>query len=322
MNVFHFVNRDTGENVTQDNSTLPSNFELSLRNANSYDILRMLFPNGNLSGFESKVSELDSYEKISDNQILSLEKNFQDQVLFNLKTFNYSNFVLPDLIDAIFEPNSQARALELLLARKNDGIFVQVGGNGIHAVKSLLLGFQTAVLVTPVKSELIRAFRLAAALGVRERIFGYIGLGENLPIENEAVDCVYFGGCLHHTSEIESWRESLRILRSGGISIAVESFEAPLYKFGVSIFGKREKDVNCIILDKKRMEVMLNNFEGIKYEKSGFLYRYALLAAFSKVKNIKTLKGLIRLQLVLDRMIPRKINHFFGSSILIRQEKI
>jgi SAM-dependent methyltransferase len=322
MSKFNFINVETGELVIQDNSSLPSDFEVGLRNANSSDVLRMLFPSEKLLELESKLFELESYEKLSANQFLDVELNYQDRVLFNLATLTHSEFTFLNLIDAIYEPTSQYSALKLLLEKRERGTFVQVGGNGIHAIKSLLTGFDTAILVTPVKSELVRAFELADLLGIRERLFGYIGFGENLPLQAETVDCVYFGGCLHHTNELKSWRESLRILRPGGISLAVESFEAPLYKFGIKIFGKREKEVNCIILNKQRLEDMTNCFNDIKYVKSGFIFRYVFIAAFSRVKSIAFHGGLIQLQLTLDKLTPNWVNRIFGSSIVIFQEKI
>lgn len=321
MTKFYFINIDTNELVVQDNFALPSEFESNLRNTEFGEFLKLRYRNKELFDFESKSHELENYEMLSSQQVISLEDNFQDQLLLDLRHSTKPDLPTLDLIDAVFEPASQEFALKLILEKQEKGVFLQVGGNGIHAIKALFIGFHTAVLITPVKAELLRAFDLAAQLGIRDRLFGFIGFGEKLPLKENSVDCVYFGGSLHHTDEIMSWGESLRVLRPGGFTIAVESFEAPLYRLGVHLLGKREKDVNCIILNKHRIVNLISVFNQIKYKKHGFLHRYILISMFAKFNNTKLAKRLIKLQLLFDRILPELLNRLFGSSIVIFQEK-
>lgn len=186
----------------------------------------------------------------------------------------------PDVwLDAAYDCTAQERVYEHIAPNVADATVVQVGGSGLHALKLLVAGASEALLVTPVVSEAQFGRQMAEELGFGARFHPVVGIGEELPLAAESCDAAVSGGCLHHMVTAEAGREIRRALKIGGRFGAWDPWRAPLYRAGITIFGKREPGVGCRPIDDERVAAFMQNFgPEADYQRHGALVRYPLIA--------------------------------------------
>ncbi len=115
-------------------------------------------------------------------------------------------------------------------------------------------------------------------VGVAERFHVVAGLAEELPFEAESFDAIYSQGCVHHWVTRVAMPECHRVLRPGGRFAAVEPWRAPFYEIGTKLFGKRQRDVHCVVLTPDRVEPYIERFHEPKINHHWSLSRYPLIA--------------------------------------------
>lgn len=178
-------------------------------------------------------------------------------------------------VDALHDTLSQYDAYKYI-APVRDKSFLQLGGMGTHAVKALLAGAKVAYLLTPMLGEARLAKQLAIQMGVADKFFCVIAVGEECPFAVDSFDCVYSGGCLHHMRTDAAFSEIKRLLRTGGRFSAVDPWKTTLHQLGTKILGKRETSVFCKPLDAERLKP-LSVFSKHAVLKHGPLLRYVFL---------------------------------------------
>ena len=187
----------------------------------------------------------------------------------------------PRWIDAPYDGHAQADCYRAL-GSVQDAVTLQIGGAGLHAVKFLLAGARTAVLVTPMITEALRARWLAERAGVADRLVLALGVAEELPLADGGVDAAFTGGCMHHMVFDLALPRIRRALGPGGVFAAAEPWRAPLYAVGTSVLGKRESGTQCRPLTPDDLDVFARVFDEPVVTHHGALTRYPLLA-LSKV---------------------------------------
>lgn len=130
---------------------------------------------------------------------------------------------------------------------------LQVGGDGLQALTLLAAGAGDAVVVSPVLNELLLCRRVAELAGLGDRLVTVMGIGEELPLAADAVDRAFSPFCVHHMHTDLAFPELNRVLRSGGRFASLDIYDAPLYRLGIRLFGKKEAGVNCRPLDRARL---------------------------------------------------------------------
>ncbi len=165
-------------------------------------------------------------------------------------------------LDTVPDCAAQADVYIHLSASIAGGRLVQIGGTGQAALKALAGGASGAVLVTPSRGEADLARQVAGELGFEDRFSAVIGFAESLPVDTQSVAAVISEGCLHHTRTAEALRESSRVLVPGGRFGSWDPWKARLYTLGISIFGKRDPEVNCRPLDSERLSELSTIFPG------------------------------------------------------------
>ena len=154
---------------------------------------------------------------------------------------------------------------------------VQVGGSGTIALLLLLAGAAEAILLTPMTGEARVALANAKLLDLPLRCV--VGIGEELPFEDEYADVCYVGGCIHHMRTEIASKEIARILRQGGKLAAIEPWKAPGYSLGTKIFGKREANPFCSPMTAERLRPFREAFSSVKAVHHGALTRYPTIVA-------------------------------------------
>lgn len=178
-------------------------------------------------------------------------------------------------IDAKYELAAQLDAYRFL--RPAGGTVMQLGGDGLHALKFLLAGAPRAWLVSPMIGELRFARALAAHCGVADRFHCVAAVAEELPFGEAAFERVYAQGSVHHWVTGLAIPECHRVLKPGGRFAAVEPWRAPLYGLGTGLLGKRQRDVRCVVLTPDRVQPLLEEFDQVDVEHHWPLSRYALI---------------------------------------------
>lgn len=156
-------------------------------------------------------------------------------------------------LDSVPDCVSQADVYIYLSSSIVGGRVLQIGGTGQAALKALVGGASAAKLITPSSGEAELAERVARDLGVADRFSTAIGFAESLPVSTESVDAIISEACMHHTNLAAALRECSRVLVEGGRFAAWEPWKARLYTIGISVFGKRDPDVNCRPIDSTRI---------------------------------------------------------------------
>lgn len=208
----------------------------------------------------------------------------------------------PDLwLDTPYDSVSQAEVFGHVAPVLEDGVFLQVGGTGLAALKALLGGARRSILVTPVAGELDLTTFAATELGIDDRFQGFVGPGEALPIEPGSVDVVVSEGCLHHMDVSLALAEFRRVLRPGGRFGCFDPWRARLYDIGVRVVGKRDPDVDCRPLTQQRMSDLATSFPDSEIRLHGAMTRYPLVA-LGKVGLRVSRKNVHRIVLFDDRI--------------------
>jgi hypothetical protein len=179
-------------------------------------------------------------------------------------------------LDCVHEYEAERDAYEFLAPMSGERA-LQIGGMGLHSLKFALAGASLAVLLTPMMGEAAYFLTAAEHLGVADRVMAIIGVAECLPFASKSFGRVYSGGCLHHTRLGPTGEEIARVLSSGGRFSAVEPNRAPLYELGIRVLGKRERNVNCVPLDRARVSEMRAAFPDVRVRGYAPFARYAFL---------------------------------------------
>jgi SAM-dependent methyltransferase/uncharacterized protein YbaR (Trm112 family) len=180
-------------------------------------------------------------------------------------------------IDCVPDCKAQYEAYQYLGDIKGKRL-LQLGGKGIHAVKWLLGGAAEAWVVTPMLGEVYCSIALANEAGVLDRLRCVVGVAEEIPLANDMFDGIYSGGCVHHMTTELAIPEIRRVLKPGGRFSSVDPWRAPLYKIGIMVFGRREKNVYCRPLSAVRIEPLFKTFSRANKAQYGTLARYPAIA--------------------------------------------
>lgn len=154
---------------------------------------------------------------------------------------------------------------------------LQIGGRGSHAVKMLLAGAQSAILVTPMLAEAQYATGLAAEWGVRDDFLAVVGIGEELPLADGSIDLAYSGGCYHHMRFNRLGAQLHRVLAAEGRFAGTDPSATLLHSVGTKLLGKREVSVNCRPVTPQRLVKLRRYFPDAWASHHGLLLRYFFL---------------------------------------------
>ena len=230
-------------------------------------------------------------------------------------------------LDAIHDTGAQADAYRYLAPIRGK-TFLQLGGDGRHAVKMAMAGAANSILVTPMIGEAVFAWALAGIAGVQDRFSCILGVGEEIPLVGNSVDAMYSPGCLHHMSLETALPEIHRVLTPGGRFCGHEPWRAPLYAVGTWIFGKREhgllergKSIYCRPFTPERLRPLGEVFPQHVVNNHGPLFRYPLIALnkFGVRLSLPTMIKIASLDDKLGRGIG--LGGTWGGSVMLGGEK-
>lgn len=220
-------------------------------------------------------------------------------------------------VDAAYDAVAQADAIEYLGFPRGQAV-LQLGGKGMHAMKSLLGGAAQAWLVTPMESEARYAVALAESLQVADRFRAVVGVAEQIPMDGDGFDSVYTGGCLHHMSLEYAAPELKRILKPGGRLAAVEPFQTSLHRLGTRLIGKREANAHCRPLTAERLEPITLAFAHPDIRHHGPVLRYLALAMQKFIRRSITPRTGLKLGAIDDSLpLPER----YGGSVAVLAER-
>lgn len=270
--------------------------------------------------------EMEYYNQVSDN--LAREITRSDSYAHVARVQQASpderaSFPAPPQVwlDAIYDSASQWDAYRHIAPLGGMRV-MQLGGQGIHAVKFLVGGADQAWLITPMLAEARFAVSLAAAFGVESRLRCVVSIAEELPLQDATFDVVYSGGCVHHMVTSLALPEAARVLKGGGRFAAIEPWRAPFYSLGTRLFGKREENVFCRPLDWERVAPLKTAFGWSGTVQHGTFARYFLIALkkLGLKLSLMTVWRLIRIDDSLSSVVPglRRL----GSSIALLGTKL
>lgn len=204
---------------------------------------------------------------------------------------------------------------------------LEVGGSGVHSIKMLLAGADSAWLLTPMLQEAVFASALAESAGVASQFSCIVGMAEELPFGRDVFSRVFSGSSIHHTVTPLAFREIARVLSYGGKFAAVEPWRAPLYNLGTRLLGKNSRDKNrirflgdeeanvyCQPLTDERIS-SLNAFPTYTVRHHGAFTRYPLLTLekFGLSIDLTTAWRIVSLDDRIASRIPRLRD--WGSSV-------
>lgn len=181
---------------------------------------------------------------------------------------------------------------------------VQLGGIGAHAIKFLLAGARSAVLVSPILDELRAGLQLAADLGLRDQFAAVGGIGEELPFADGSIDLLYSGSSLHHCQTADAFAEIHRALRPGGRFGSVDVWRAPLYDMGTKVFGRAHRNAYCQPFEKVDIDNASRHFDDVEVSWHGALVRYPL-AVLQRVGVMPPARAALRMARFEDHLLRR-----------------
>jgi SAM-dependent methyltransferase len=207
--------------------------------------------------------------------------------------------------------------------------FMQLGGDGRHAIVALLAGARQAVLLTPMIGEAEFCHALAVSLNLQDRLSCVLGLAEALPFADGVFDAIYSPGCLHHMRLDVALPEIRRVLATGGAFAAHEPWRTPIYGVGTWLFGKREhglinrsQNVYCSPLTPERLAPLATNFPDHVTRNHGPVTRY-LLIVLDKLGLRWPQRSMIDIAAWDDRLAHRlHIPSDWGGSIMVGGRKV
>ena len=232
--------------------------------------------------YREAYEELDYYNAVAEEEDRALESSSGVAALESLRSLSpEERYTFPSprnvALDAVYDSAAQWDAYAHLAPLEGKRT-LQLGGKGSHAVKFLLAGAAEAWVLSPMLGEIKYALALGRLLGVDDRLFGVVGISEELPFKDASFDAVYSGGCVHHMVTELALPECARVLNDAGRFSAVDPWRTPLYALGTAILGKRERDVNCRPLTDARVRPFFETFQSARILHHGTLTRYPLLA--------------------------------------------
>lgn len=230
-------------------------------------------------------------------------------------------------LDALHDTGAQSDAYRYL-APLIGKTFVQLGGDGRHAVKLMLAGAAEGILITPMLGEAMFAWKLAKVAGVQNRFSCILGIGEQIPLLGESVHAMYSPGCLHHMALETALPEIRRVLTTGGRFCGHEPWKSPLYSVGTWLFGKREhglfersKSIFCQPFTPERIRPLAAVFPTHTCRNHGPLLRYPMIA-LQKFGIRLPLNSMIQLAKFDDRLGGALgMGDHWGGSIMLGGEK-
>ena len=278
------------------------------------------------SRYAEAYEEMEYYNQVSDN--LMQEITISDSYAHVARVQQASpaeraSFPAPPQVwlDAVFDSASQWDAYRHIAPLGGMRV-MQLGGQGIHAVKFLVGGADQAWVITPMLAEARFAASLAAAFGVESRLRCVVAIAEELPLQDSTFNVIYSGGCVHHMVTSLALPEAARVLKDGGRFAAIEPWRAPFYSLGIRVFGKREDNPFCRPLDQQRVAPLKTAFGWSSMVQHGTLARYFLIAMnkLGVKLSLMTVWRLIRIDDSLSGLIPglRRL----GSSIVLLGTKL
>ncbi len=276
--------------------------------------------------FAEAYEEMTFYNEFASNEAKDIERSEAFESLKPILEKSSEKIIssFPDpkevWLDAVYDCAAQSGCYKHLSPVKGKRL-LQLGGKGTHAVKWLLAGAKEVWLGSPMLGEARFAIALAEAAGVSEGLRCVVLVAEEMPFASDIFDGIYAGGCLHHMVIPSALSECARVLRVGGRFCAAEPWKAPLHTLGTRVFGKRETDVHCRPLTKRRIDSLYKTFRTASIKQHGTLFRYPLLA-LSKLGIKTSLETAWRINCVDDAicsLVPGLRG--FGSSIAVFSEK-
>lgn len=169
------------------------------------------------------------------------------------------------------------------LAPVQDKCIAQVGGHGIWAIAFALAKAREAWLISPFEPEIELGSEIARLAGVR--LHCRLCPAEQLAFSDEYFDALFAPACAHHFNTDAAFPEIRRVLQARGKFAAFEPWLTPIYRAGIRIFGKRERGVDCIPLDRDRLRPFYKAFPHAIVRHHGALTRYPLILA-GRVLNL------------------------------------
>lgn len=235
-----------------------------------------------LPQYREAYEEMDHYNKVAFEQAEHIEESeaaHAIKALLECQEIPEDSFPAPYHIwlDSVYDCVSQWHAYQYVASLRGKTV-LQLGGKGIHAVKALLAGAYESWLLTPSLGEALCARALARLATVGDRLHCAVGVAEEIPFADNVFDAILSGGCLHHTVTQLAMPEIHRILKPGGRLTAWDPWKGPLYRLGISIFGKRDTGVHCRPLEHRRIKPLYDVFSQAEVKHSGTFTRYPLLA--------------------------------------------
>lgn len=239
--------------------------------------------------FEEAYLEMDFYNKVARDEIADIErtKGFRDMQRLVDRVGTPAEFMsnaeawLTQKYDCAAQEDAY-RAMQPVAGRN----VMQIGGKGTYVVALLHGGAGSGTLLTPMIGEALFALELARRFGVKG-LLPIVGVAEQLPFENAAIDRIIVPGSLHHMDVSQALSEGHRVLAPEGVYCAIEPWRAPLYAIGTRIFGKREPNAHCSPLDTQRINGLYESFPRAEINHHGTFTRYPLLAANKLGLNLK-----------------------------------
>lgn len=267
--------------------------------------------------YREAYEEMDFYNVVAANAGADLVNSDAYQIVDQV--LDAGQFPDPAWLDATYDLSSQADAYAFVSPIKDMSV-LQLGGSGIHAVKFLLAGARESWLLTPMLGEAIVARELAAAFGVGHRFRSVVGIAEQMPFADSSFERVYSGGCIHHTMTEHSIPEIHRILAPTGKFAAIEPWRAPLYSFGIRVFGKQERGVNCRPMDLERTSPIFRSFDQAVVTHHGAFTRYMLIA-LGKIGFRPRKQTIARITRIDDALASTMSLRKYGSSVAFLADK-
>jgi hypothetical protein len=196
-------------------------------------------------------------------------------------------------IDSLANPVSQQQAYEWVSPLEGK-TFVQLGGSGSHAIKALMAGAKSAILLTPMAGEGALAVSMADALGLGGRLQVVQAIGELIPLADGSVDAIFGGGTLHHVALEPGLAEVARVLKPGGRA----SFVDPALNFVYRLLEMtrlrnlaREKGAQCYPLRVSDVLRCTKGYAASETRLSGGPSRYAIVG-MTRVLKLRPSLGL------------------------------
>jgi len=159
------------------------------------------------------------------------------------KKLIYDAYLTSDLIancQRFYSSDEFKEALDIIkkYSGSNAKILDMPAGNGIASYAFAKSGFRVSALEPDASNRVGRgAIQFVKEHEKNFNLDIYEGWGENLPFENESFNVVYVRQGLHHASDLKKMlKEIFRVLKKGGIVIAVREHVVDDYKNSLKIF--------------------------------------------------------------------------------------